>query len=183
MTTNCYQIAFEQATREIAAIDAEIRKLTRRKELLEKLLEPLKLLVPEFGSFATHVTVLDNNLPYSEVATQVSPVMLMKVSEPEGSRSKLRFGWRSRERRRWTSTQEETEGPSLTKMLPGSPTAFGTSVARSTAITRRIGSGPRTNLSIRLADPNAVLFCIPAPREPIHSLPLDRCAFLGNFLA
>lgn len=84
MRTNCYQIAFEQATSEIAAIDAEIRKLTRRKELLEKLLEPLKLLVPEFGSFATHVTVLDNNLPYSEVATQVSPVVLMKVSEPEG---------------------------------------------------------------------------------------------------
>jgi hypothetical protein len=87
MSTNCYQIACEHATNEIAEINAQIQRLTRRKELLEKLLEPLKLLVPESGSVAFPVTVSDgSNSEFSatEVATQLSPaVLLADDSGPE----------------------------------------------------------------------------------------------------
>ncbi len=87
MSTNCYQIAWEHATNEIAEINAQIQRLARRKELLEKLLEPLKLLLPESGSIAIPATVSDGSNtepPATEAATQVSPVVLLvDVSEPE----------------------------------------------------------------------------------------------------
>ncbi len=87
MSTNCYQIAFEHATKEITEINAEMQRLTRRKELLEKLLEPLKLLVPESGSVANLAMVFGHSnadSPATEVATPVSPVVvLVEVSEPE----------------------------------------------------------------------------------------------------
>jgi hypothetical protein len=87
MSTSCYEIAFEHATNEIAEIDAEIERLTNRKELLEKLLEPLKLLVRESGSGAFPSRVLEGSNTESaatETAAQVSPVvLLMDVSEPE----------------------------------------------------------------------------------------------------
>jgi hypothetical protein len=44
-----FQIAFERATREIAEIDVCVTRLTRRRELLEGVAEPLKRLVAEGG--------------------------------------------------------------------------------------------------------------------------------------
>ena len=45
MSADCYQIAFEQATREITEINAQLEKLTRRKALLGNLIAPLERLV------------------------------------------------------------------------------------------------------------------------------------------
>lgn len=87
MSTNCYQIAFEHAAKEIAEINAEMQRLTRRKELLEKLLEPLKLLVPESGSVEIPTMVLDGSSVVSavpEAAAHESPVLVWpEASEPE----------------------------------------------------------------------------------------------------
>lgn len=87
MSTNCYQIAFEHATNELAEINAHIERLTHRKELLEKLLEPLRLLIPDPGSVAIHATVSDGvntESPASEAAAQDSTVAVQAdVPEPE----------------------------------------------------------------------------------------------------
>lgn len=87
MSTNCYQIAYEHATNEVAEINAQIESLIRRKELLEKLLEPLELLVPEFGSIAIPVEAGDSangELADEEPAAQGSPVMvLVEIAQPE----------------------------------------------------------------------------------------------------
>ncbi len=87
MSTNCYEIAFEHATNEIAEIEAQIERLTSRKELLEKLLEPLKLLVRESDSAAIPAWVSEGSNSDSataEAAAQVSQaVELADVSEPE----------------------------------------------------------------------------------------------------
>jgi hypothetical protein len=56
MSVDHYEIAWRHATNEIAEIDAQIQRLTSRKELLENLLEPLKLLVCESGSVAIPAT-------------------------------------------------------------------------------------------------------------------------------
>jgi hypothetical protein len=53
MSTHCYQIAYEHAINEITEVNAQIESLTHRKGMLEKLLEPLNLLVSESGSVAT----------------------------------------------------------------------------------------------------------------------------------
>lgn len=84
MSTNCYQIAFEHAINDLAEINREIRILARRKELLEKLLESLKLLVPAPGSVASPAMVVDHSSGESaatEVAMQGSPV-LVEVAAP-----------------------------------------------------------------------------------------------------
>ena len=87
MSTDCYQMAYEHATHEIAEINAQIERLTRRKELLEKLLQPLELLVPESGSVQISASVSDgSNTEFTapERATQASPVTLVvSVLEPE----------------------------------------------------------------------------------------------------
>jgi hypothetical protein len=87
MPTDCYETACEHATNEIDEISAQIERLTRRKELLEKLLEPLKLLVRESGSVAAPITVSDrsnNEFPVTKEAPQASPiVVLVGVPEPE----------------------------------------------------------------------------------------------------
>jgi hypothetical protein len=69
MFTNCYQIAFENATNEIAEINAQIQKLARRKELLEKLVEPLRTLVSASESFANHAAVSDDSNSQSANST------------------------------------------------------------------------------------------------------------------
>ena len=56
MSVDHYEIAWQHATNEIAEVDAQIQRLTSRKELLENLLEPLKLLVCESGSVAIPAT-------------------------------------------------------------------------------------------------------------------------------
>ncbi|MGB8029942.1 MAG: DUF2934 domain-containing protein [Terracidiphilus sp.] len=87
MSTNYYQIARDHATNEIAEIYAQIQRLTRRKELLEKLLEPLKLLVPESGPVEFPASVSDGSNTESsarEASTQLSSVDgLVDVSGPE----------------------------------------------------------------------------------------------------
>jgi hypothetical protein len=87
MSTDCYQIACEHATREISEINAQIESLTRRKELLENLLEPLKLLVPESGAAAIPVEVseiLNIESPESEADPQESAVVVLGyVEQPE----------------------------------------------------------------------------------------------------
>jgi hypothetical protein len=85
-TNNYYEIAYEHASSEIAEINEQIQRLTRRKELLEKLLEPLKLLVPESGVAAMPATVSHrSNTEFSvaEAATPISPVVLVGVPEAE----------------------------------------------------------------------------------------------------
>ncbi len=85
MSTNAYHIAYEHATNEIAEINAQIQKLTRRKELLENLLEPIKLLVAECDSVAIPATILEvseSESPATEAAEQESPVVVSaQVSE------------------------------------------------------------------------------------------------------
>jgi hypothetical protein len=43
MSTDCYQTAYECAIDELAEINEQLERLIRRKALLEKLLDPLKL--------------------------------------------------------------------------------------------------------------------------------------------
>ncbi len=59
-TSYYYEIAYEHASEEIAAIEAQIQRLTHRKELLERLLEPLQHLVSESGSSPTPAGVSDH---------------------------------------------------------------------------------------------------------------------------
>lgn len=47
MPTNGYQVAFEHAVNEIGEINALLDKLTRRKDLLEKLVDLLKYVEPQ----------------------------------------------------------------------------------------------------------------------------------------
>jgi hypothetical protein len=86
MSANCYQTAYEHATNEIAEINAQIQRLTHRKQLLEKLLEPLKLLVPESVSLAIAATASDGSnteFPASEAITPASAVVFVNVPEAE----------------------------------------------------------------------------------------------------
>ncbi|MGB7265914.1 MAG: DUF2934 domain-containing protein [Terracidiphilus sp.] len=87
MSNDCYEIACEHATNEIAEINAQIERLIRRKELLENLLVPLKLLVPESDPVTIPATVPDGSnseSPATETAAQESPVVvLVDVSQPE----------------------------------------------------------------------------------------------------
>jgi hypothetical protein len=87
MSADCYRIASEHAINEIAEINAQIERLNGRKELLEKLLESLKLLVPETGSAALRSKASDSPDSESEAAigaTQVSRVaILIGAPEPE----------------------------------------------------------------------------------------------------
>ena len=81
-----YETAYEHATSEIAEIDAQIERLTRRKELLEKLLEPLKLLVPELAIAAVHAKVSDgSNSEFSapNAATLAPSVVLVEAPQVE----------------------------------------------------------------------------------------------------
>lgn len=54
MSTNTYQIAFEHATSEITEINTQLEKLTQRKDLIEKLQELLKQVVPQSGLAEPH---------------------------------------------------------------------------------------------------------------------------------
>jgi hypothetical protein len=54
MSTNTYQIAFEHATSEITEINAQLEKLTQRKDLIEKLQELLKQVVPQSNLTESH---------------------------------------------------------------------------------------------------------------------------------
>lgn len=87
MSTNCYQIAYENAIDEIAAINAQTWRLTSRKEQLEKLLESLKPLVSESGFaaiLARDAEDLQTESPAAEADAQASPVaVLLDVSQPE----------------------------------------------------------------------------------------------------
>jgi hypothetical protein len=77
MSTNPYKIAYERATSEIAEIDAQIERLTRRKELLQKLLDPLEPLLSESASVTIPAAPFygsDTEIPVPEAPTQVSPV-------------------------------------------------------------------------------------------------------------
>ena len=82
MPANCYQITYEPAAREIAAINAQIQELTRRKQLLEKLLEPLALLVPPSDS---PISVAASNgsmaeIPASGAGTEAPPLVVLLES-------------------------------------------------------------------------------------------------------
>jgi hypothetical protein len=84
-SNNCYQIAYEQAANEIAEIEAQIKRLTRRKALLEKVLEPLKPLIPEpdVAASVAFSRGANTELSVPEAATEASPVLLMEVPEAE----------------------------------------------------------------------------------------------------
>lgn len=83
MSTNCYQIAYQRAASEIAEINAHILQLTRRKELLEKLLGPLERLVHEPASLAVPAAALENSstdLSAAEAVPPLSPVVVIVES-------------------------------------------------------------------------------------------------------
>jgi hypothetical protein len=76
MSTDPYKIAYERATSEIAGINAQIERLTRRKELLQKLLEPLQPLLEESASATTPAMPSDGSHAESripEAPAQASP--------------------------------------------------------------------------------------------------------------
>lgn len=50
MSSNCYELAYASATNEIAEINTQIQRLIHRRELLGRLLEPLRLVVPGISS-------------------------------------------------------------------------------------------------------------------------------------
>ncbi len=50
MSTNVYELACLHATSEISEIDAQIEKLTQRKELIGKLLDLFEQLAPQSAS-------------------------------------------------------------------------------------------------------------------------------------
>jgi hypothetical protein len=87
MSTNCYQIAYENATNEMTEIDAQIESLTRRKQRLEALLEPLKHLLSESDSAPIPAAVSDDSNTDFEAteadAEAPAVVVLMEVSESE----------------------------------------------------------------------------------------------------
>jgi Protein of unknown function (DUF2934) len=70
MPVNCYQIAYDRAENELAQIDAQIQNLTRRKELLDPLLEPLRLLVSESDS----VTIPAYAIAYEQAANEIAEI-------------------------------------------------------------------------------------------------------------
>lgn len=74
MSTNCYRIAFDHAANEMTEIDAQIERLTRRKQLLEKLLEPLQILLREPGA---------SGFSASQDATPTGTVALIEMPEHE----------------------------------------------------------------------------------------------------
>jgi hypothetical protein len=82
MSTDCYQIAYEQATSEIAEIDAQIQRLTRRKKMLEKLLEPLESLVDESAPHDAPDPVAEQlTNEFRNMDEGVSPIVVVEVRE------------------------------------------------------------------------------------------------------
>src|SRR6202044_1912275 len=82
--SGCYVIAYEHATNENAEIDEQIEKLKRRRQLLEKLLEPLQLLVPESDAVATPSAAsggLDTEFSAPEASMDESSVILVEVPD------------------------------------------------------------------------------------------------------
>jgi len=86
MSTDCYELAYERATNEIAEINAQlqrikiqIQKLTVRRELLGKLLEPLGLVAAGVTSNAFQAELSDGS---DGASPQLSQVMVL-VGLPE----------------------------------------------------------------------------------------------------
>jgi hypothetical protein len=85
MSVDCYQTAYEQATSELAEIDAAMERLIRRKELLVKLLEPLRL-VAASAPVAVGRSVMDDAEPgnlESEDVLEENPMVLLEIPEGE----------------------------------------------------------------------------------------------------
>jgi hypothetical protein len=68
MPANFYQIAYDHAGSEIAEIGVQLQSLNRRRELLEQLLEPLRLLVSKSGSSTTPAYAIAYDQATSEIA-------------------------------------------------------------------------------------------------------------------
>lgn len=84
MSANCYEIACQHAANELAEINAQLQRLTLRKQRLENLLEPLMLLVS--GSTPLELSGTVSN-PESDVATPQlsSVVVLVGLPEPRAN--------------------------------------------------------------------------------------------------
>jgi hypothetical protein len=83
MSTDIYQTAYERTMVELAEINEQLEKLTRRKQLLEKLLAPVKLVaesapVAAAGNSNSEFSARDEN-------PQMSTVILVDVPEAESS--------------------------------------------------------------------------------------------------
>jgi hypothetical protein len=68
MPTNSYLIAYDHAANEFAEIDARIQSLIHRKELLQRLIEPLSLLASETGSNTSPVYTAAYEQATNEIA-------------------------------------------------------------------------------------------------------------------
>jgi hypothetical protein len=85
MSADCYQTAYDCAISEIAAITAQLQRLTRRKEQLEKLVEPLRALVSESGSTSIPAAASNGSeFEAPETAAHAFPFLVsVGASEPE----------------------------------------------------------------------------------------------------
>lgn len=86
MSINGYQIAIVEATNEIAEINAELEKLTQRKNLIEKLLGVLKDVATQSESFDASATIPHApaaEVPATDAATDRAAVHEAAVHKAE----------------------------------------------------------------------------------------------------
>ena len=79
--TKEYQIALEHATNEIVEINALLEELAHRKDVIEKLVELLKLLVPPSGPVDSTAAIVD--APAPEVPAPLAAAHI--APEPEAA--------------------------------------------------------------------------------------------------
>ena len=89
MSTDCYQTAYERAIDELAEINEQLERLIRRKELLEKLLEPLKL-VAESAPVAAPAKVQHlSSAEFSDSESEVDASTIILIDVPEAGTAPL----------------------------------------------------------------------------------------------
>jgi len=89
MSTDCYQTAYERTIVELAEIDEQLQMLIRRKELLENLLEPLRLVAAESSPVAPPAEPPEPSLQGEDASPkEVAPIAaLTLVDVPEAENS------------------------------------------------------------------------------------------------
>ncbi|MGA8781807.1 MAG: DUF2934 domain-containing protein [Terracidiphilus sp.] len=89
MSTDCYQTAYERAINELAEINEQLERLIRRKELLEKLLEPLKLVAESAPVVAPAKVQHLSSAEFSDSESEADASTVILIDVPEAGTGPL----------------------------------------------------------------------------------------------